>query len=171
MDKPFPERCLRGLRDRDHLQRDQNGSTVWILGKAFEPPWSTRQDRVSNRAKSDHYESSINWEDHATESFQILCTDQKNAKCGIVSICLADLKTARQVNPLAATSLDWERDPIRNNPFHGNLLFSGNLPRPIVRELAAVIATHVQGNLTLIEPENYDSELAVRITRTAAVNE
>lgn len=139
--------------------------------KAFEPHWPTRQARVSSGGKSDHYETSVNWEDHATESFQKLCEDQGNASCGIVSIRLADLETAKQVNPRAATSLDWERDPIKGNQFHGNLLFSGNLPRPMVRELAAVVATHVQNNLTLTEPANYDSELAARATRTTAANE
>jgi len=36
--------------------------------------------------------------------------------------------------------------------------------------LAAVIATHVQDKLVFIEPENYDSELAARATRTEAAN-
>jgi hypothetical protein len=168
--KPFPERCLRGLRDKNHIEQDPNGTTVWILGKAFEPNWKTREDRTSKRRKSDHYESSINWEDHAAKSFQKLCEDRKNAEHGILSIRLADLEKAKQVNPLASGSLDWERDEIRGNPFHGNLLFSGNLPKTIVRELAAVIATHVQDKLSFIEPVNYESELAARATQTEAAN-
>jgi hypothetical protein len=38
----------------------------------------------------------------------------------------------------------------------------------MIRELAAVVATHVQDSLILIEPENYDSELAARVTRITA---
>lgn len=170
-DKPLPERCLRGLKDKDCIERTQNSSNVWISAKAFEPHWKTLQDRVSSRHKSNHYESSINWEDHPVEPFQILCRHPQNAKCGIVSIRLADLETAQQVNPRAAVFLEWERDPIKGNVFHGNLLFSGSLPKPMVRELAAVVATHVQDKIIFIEPENYDSELAARATRTTAFSE
>lgn len=166
IDKPFPERCLRGLRDKDHIELNQNGRAFWILSKAFEPNWKTREDRISSRGKSDHYESSVNWEDQAAEPFQILCNDSKNTGHGIVSIRLADLTEAKRVNPLAATSLEWERDKIKGNPFHGNLLFAGNLTKPIARELAAVVATHVQSKLIFIEPENYESELAARAAQT-----
>ncbi|MEK7833035.1 MAG: hypothetical protein AAB401_18240 [Acidobacteriota bacterium] len=172
MNKPFPERCLRGLRDEKFIERDQNGSVLCISELAFKPPTNKNnlEDRVSKRNKSNHYESSINWEDDAAESFQTLCEDKKNAGQGIVSICLADLKIAKQVNPLAATSFDWEREQIKGNPYHGNLLFSGELPLPMVRMLAAVIATHVQPNLILIEPENYNSELAARATQTTGAS-
>jgi hypothetical protein len=167
MNKPLPERCLRGLRDKDQIDRDPNGANISVLGNAFWPSWKSRDDRVYSRRKSDHYESSINWEDHAAESFKKLCEERKNAEYGIVSIRLVDLERAKQVNPLAAESLDWERDRISGNPFHGNLLFSGNLSRPVVRELAAVVASHVRPNLILIEPEKYEAELAARATQTA----
>lgn len=169
-DKPFPERCLRGLKDNAHLEVADDGLTVWILSKAFEPHWRTREERTK-RGKSHHYESSINWEDDASEPLQLLCKDAANAKCGIVSIRLADLEKARQVNPRATTSLSWERDPIKHNQYHGNLLFSGNLPRPLVRELAAVVATHVQDNLLLIKPEDYASELVSRAARIGLLSE
>lgn len=159
--KSFPERCLRGLRDTDCLERDENGR-VWVSMKAFLPHWPTIKDRVDRRHKSNHYESSINWEDHIAESFRILCTDPVNAKCGVASVLLQDIKNAKQLNPRASTMLDWEREPLPKNPFHGNLLFSGTLPRNMVRELAAVIATHVQDNLILIEPDRYVSELTMR---------
>ncbi len=170
MDKPFPERCLRGLSKPEYLEKDRNSSTPIIVWKAFEPHFPTRQDRVSRRGKSDHYESSVNWEDHSAKSFQTLCEDRKNAGHGIVCICLVDIEKAKQVNPLASASLDWERDPIKGNPFHGNLLFAGNLPRPMLRELAAVVASHVRPNLILIEPENYETELAARAIQSKVTN-
>lgn len=170
MGKPLPERCLRGLSKPEYLERDQDSSIPVIVWKAFEPHFPTRQDRISRRGKSDHYELSVNWEDQDAKSFQTLCEDKKNAGHGILSICFADLEKAKQVNPLAAESLDWERDEIKGNPFHGNLLFSGNLSRSMIRELAAVVASHVRPNLILIEPENYDSELAARTTQTTAAN-
>lgn len=136
-----------------------------MLAKVFEPSWPSRKDRVDQRQKSDHYESSINWEDHVAESFQVLSADLKNAKCGIASILLQDIEKAKQFNPRASTGLDWEREPIKGNRFHGNLLFSGTLTRAMVRELAAVVATHVQENVILIEPDQYDSELTTRNSR------
>lgn len=170
MEKPLPERCLRGLRDKDFIVRDQNGSFLCVSERAYEPNVKTRDSRVSNRGKSDHYESSINWEDQLTEPFQMLCADQKNAAHGIVSICLEDLRAAKANNPLAAKFLDWERDVIEGNPYHGNLLFSGNLPKPKFRQLAAIIASYVDGNLIFVEPKNYKAELAIRTAQTAAAN-
>lgn len=130
MNNPFPERCLRGLRDKDHIERGQDGSVLYISELAFKPPTKKEnlENRVSNRHKSNHYESSVNWEDQLVESFRILSEDKKNAGQGIISIRLADLQTAKQVNPVAAQHFDWERDEIKGNPFHGNLLFSGELP-------------------------------------------
>jgi hypothetical protein len=98
MNQPLPERCLRGLRDKDQIERDPNGAFIWILGKAFEPNWKSKEDRVTSRRKSDHYESSINWEDHAAEPFKILCEDRKISGHGIVSIRLADLERAKQAD-------------------------------------------------------------------------
>jgi hypothetical protein len=167
MDKPLPERCLRGVRDENHIHRDPTGPTIWVLSAAFVPNPKTREVRVRN-GKSDHYEASVNWEDNAAGSFEILCNDKSNAKCGIVSIRLADLQKARDKNPLAASSLDWEREGSRNNPFHGNLLFSARLPTKVVKELAAVVATHVQDRMRFIEPEHYEAELATRANHTTA---
>jgi hypothetical protein len=161
MHKPFPETCLRGLRKEEQMERDDNGK-VWILGKAFEPSVGSRNDRLSQRRGSDHYETSINWEDNPARPFEILCKDNKNACYGIVSIRLVDLTSARRQNPLAATSFEWERQTIRGNPFHGNLLFSGTLPMRVVRELAGVVATHVQPHMRFIDPADFITELAER---------
>lgn len=168
--QPYPERCLRGLSKPEYIEREQDSSIPDVTWKAFEPHYKTRDDRKSKRGKSDHFEASVNWDDHVTDSFQILCNDVRNAGQGIVSILLADLKEAKQANPLAAESLDWERDDIKGNPFHGNLLFSGNLPKYQVRELAAVVASHVRPNMILIEPKDYETELAARKAQTIAVN-
>src|SRR6266540_3838660 len=74
MNTPFPERCLRGLRDNEFIHRDENGKVLFITELAFRPPTkkSNLENRVNRRHKSNHYELSINWEDHATESFQLL---------------------------------------------------------------------------------------------------
>ncbi len=160
-DKPLPERCLRGLRSENCLERDEIGR-VWVSAKAFEPHWGTRQDRRENRQKSDDYETSINWEDHVVEALRILTIDRNNAKCGIVSVRLRDLEMAKSVNPRARVALGWERAPIKGNPYHGNLLFSGMLPKTMIRELAGVVATHVQEHLILIQPASFSQELASR---------
>jgi hypothetical protein len=169
MQDSFPKTCLRGLRDKDHFHRDQD--TLWIYGKAFEPHDKSFNVRVNNRKKSEHYESSINWEDNAVEPFEKLSTDLNNASYGILCIHLEDLEIAKRDNPLAATSFDWERDILNDNPYHGNLLFAGNLPKPKRRELAGVIATYVQARSTIFEPGDYESELERRTSQIIDVTE
>ena len=171
MKKPLPERCLRGLRDKDFVVRDENGAFLCISERAYEPNQKSRNHRVFNAGKSDHYESSINWEDQLVEAFQILSEDTRNAAFGILSIRLEDLEAAKAKNPLANKFLEWERDALAGNPFHGNLLFSGKmLPKPQFRKVAAVIASYVDGNLIFVERDNYKLELEARSLLTVEIH-
>jgi hypothetical protein len=60
MNKRFPERCLRGLRDEECIQRTENGFVEFITEQAFRPPIKkgSLENRVHKRHKSNHYESS-----------------------------------------------------------------------------------------------------------------
>jgi hypothetical protein len=161
----LPKRGLRGLRKADQVDLDDEGS-VWVLTSAFEPSWPSRDDRVTKRDKSNHYESSVNWEDHSVESFKVLSEDTSNAKYGILSFRLADLKKAKKQYP---RFVDWEREPIKGNRFHGNILFGGTLSRPRCRQIAAEVANCVQSRIRFTAPTDYESEL-VRRTELMAKN-
>ena len=156
MSKPFPERCLRGLRESGYIEEDQSGN-VFVLSKAFEEDNGSRTDRVESRKKSNHYECSINWEDHLTESFRQL-TQNTNARNGILTVLLVDLETAKQRCSLYG-QLEWEREVRRGNAFHGNLLYPGISSKAVRRQFAAVIANCVQPGVVFTSPNNYQSEL------------
>lgn len=171
MEKQYPERFLRGLRKPDYVIQSQDGSKLQISHQAFVPHFNALDDRTTKRNMSRHYETSINWEDDRVEALRILCNDTNNAKCGIACIPIDHLETLKKYNRRAQEHLEWEREPIKGNKFHGNLLFSAELEKPAVRELAAALACQVDVDLILIRPENYDSELADRTTHTTGTKE
>src|SRR5687768_11961707 len=117
----FPDCLLRGIRESEWIVLGPDG-TLYVLGKALEPHWATAKARVEQRKKSNHYETSINWDEYLTESFRTLCDDTKNAKHGVLVFRLAALEEVRRRDSTAARGLSWERDPIKSNRFHGNLL-------------------------------------------------
>ena len=155
MRKLFPARCLRGLRNSDHINRDDG--SLHVMWNAFEPSYGSRDDRVKIRHKTDHYECSINWDDHKVASFRIL-SENANAKHGIASVRRRDLMKVRKI----CSHFQWERDPEKSNKYHGNLLFSGTLSRPRCREIAAVIANCVQPGLEFTAAEDNAHELEGR---------
>jgi hypothetical protein len=156
MNKQVPARCLRAIRNKDHIELV--GEKLHVLSAAFEPPKNSRNVRVNNRHKSDHYETSVNWEDDLVDSFKQL-TDNPNAKHGILSVRLSDLKDARKICP----EFHWERDSQSDNRYHGNLLFAGEtISSAYRRQIVGHVATCAQVGAKFIHSGDFTKELQGR---------
>lgn len=134
----FPEKCLRGLRNKEHVS-----AAGLVTAAAFIPPMDKATlDRREKIGRDRSFESSVNWADNFGEALRLLYDDDQNSAFGVVECSVGHLLTAR-AHGECGQHLLWERDEIRGqrpNPYHGNILFSEKLDKPRTKELAAVIA-------------------------------
>lgn len=158
----YANRLLRGLRAQGQFIDRGDGCGKYVVWKAWEPHYKTKDHRQAKGLSAD-FEASINWEDNPREPFEVLVgKDRQNCEHGIVIVALRDLKTIQRQNALARSSLRWERHPVKGNRYHGNILFDGKLDRAEVRELAGVISSHTRDTAVIVEPVNFDRELEKR---------
>jgi hypothetical protein len=113
----FPESCLRGLREKDHITEEGQ-----VLSAAFVPDPRTAANREDGGS-----EVSVNWEDDAEVAD---FTWQTRDLCGNIvfphGVARVALKDIERINSLpgALQSLGWERAPIKDdqeladNPYH-----------------------------------------------------
>ena len=91
-------------------------------------------------------EQSICWEDdqHALE--MVFSQRKENGdfqfRTGAVRIPRDEIDRLNR-RPTVAGSLNYERSPFENNPYHGNLLLRSDTPKPTMRKIAAGIALAV----------------------------
>lgn len=133
----FALNCLRGVRNSDWMIKDWDG----VRGVAFEPNYKTAEQRQDKAA-----ETSINWEDdNSVLSFTL--RDRNNAAYGVVKIARQSIDAANLLPILksfdAQKVVYYERSPLKNNPHHGNIVFSSSLPRPLINMIASFLATQV----------------------------
>ena len=90
-------------------------------------------DHTQNRNDTYH-EASINWEDD--DQAVILLLEQKKEgteelmfKYGYARLPLNLVKITLK-SLIFKKYLDFERKPLENNPYHGNILLSGNINKP-----------------------------------------
>lgn len=130
----FPDSCLRGIPNTSYLVED--GSVGAHLFH-FEDK-STRDD--------EWIEQSISWEDDSAALALTLNQKKENGelqfKAGAVRIPRDELdRLSRQ--PTVTGFISYERRPLENNPYHGNLLLRSGVPKPTMKKIAAGIALAV----------------------------
>lgn len=133
----FALHCLRGIRNPDWLINGWDG----VRGIAFEPNYKTADHREDKAV-----ETSINWEDdNSVLAFTL--RDRQNAAYGAVKLTCHVLEAANELPFLKSSGLKrvvyYEREPLKNNPYHGNLVFSSDLPRPVVNLITNFLATQI----------------------------
>lgn len=133
--KPLPECFLRGFTNKECFTKEQN-----IAIGAFQFGDHTDK-RIDN-----YHEASINWEDDEG-AVKILLeqkkedTDDLKFKYGYARLPLNLVKMTLK-SLMTKDYLDFERKPLENNPYHGNILIPGNINKQeksmIQNNLAAI---------------------------------
>lgn len=126
----FPTNCLRGL-----------AKGKWVIdglvsAAAFEPDNRTIKTRADRLA-----EISINWEDDG-RAFEALA-ESKEALHGVARLSLQDIEYVRKKAP-RLNVLQYERDKIDGNDYHGNLLLDGDMPPALRTMLMNSLALHAR---------------------------
>jgi hypothetical protein len=130
----FPDNCIRGVPNNDFVIAD--GS---VASHLFNPK---RQNE--NQRDDGWNETSINWEDDGdaiTFTLEIRKDDNTyQYEIGVVRIPRQEIDRINS-HPTTIGLLSYERQPLMENPYHGNILFRQGIPTPKVRQLAASLAT------------------------------
>jgi hypothetical protein len=126
----YPENCLRGISVPDHILEDGSVSTV-----AFNFSDVIREDGWK--------ELSVNWDDDENSKETLLNQKRENGepqfKVGYAIVPRNELD--HLINqPMVNGTLSYERLPIENNKYHGNILLKSNLPKPTIRKIQAGLA-------------------------------
>lgn len=133
----YPKNSIKGLPNNDFLIE---GRTVASHLFHFE---QTRDDGG--------VEQSINWEDD--ESVIDFTLNQKKAngdlqfRAGVAILPRSEIDRLSKL-PTISGLLSYERSPLDNNPYHGNLLLQANVPRAKMRQIAASLALAISGITT-----------------------
>lgn len=126
----FPDNCLRGISALDQLEEGNS-----VSSSAFNFSDSIRDDGWRDL--------SINWHDNE-EAIQVLLSQKKvngeiQFKVGYAVIPREELDHLIK-QPTVNGMLSYERHNIDDNPYHGNIMVRGNLPKPTIRKLQAGLA-------------------------------
>ncbi len=130
----FPASFLRGVPNPDFLLEDGSAATHLFH---FED---------EHRRSDGWTEQSINWEDNQS-ALELIFNQRRGDgelqfKTGAVRVSREEIDRLNR-RPTVAGMLDYERRPIENNPYHGNLLLRSNVPKLTMRKIAAGIALAV----------------------------
>lgn len=138
----YPNSFLRGLSSRDFVEKGQ------VLPLAFQFDDNGRSD--GNR------EASINWYDDEGALSIALNQRKENGKlqfpAGVAKVDLELLKLI--LRNLCQEGFSFERAPLENNKYHGNLLLSNCLKKSMRQLIMSGLALAASTNI--IEQSNVD---------------
>lgn len=128
----LPGTFLRGIRKRDFINDD--GSAHYT---AFEPP------KANPRRNDGGAELSVNWEDDSG-ALELLFRDRSNSEGGVARVSLKVLGVVNAAPAAKPDALRPERAPTKGNSYHGNIVFRGDLGKPLVRLIAGTLALYAE---------------------------
>jgi hypothetical protein len=131
----FPDHCLRGI-SKGHIQ-----NTLPELNKVsavvFYPDESTSAYRLDSGT-----ETSINWEDD-DKALEFTLNQTKDDLPQFPGGAVRLSRTAIEyvnTRPGMQGSLSYERAPLPENQYHGNIVFRANLSKHVIKMIAAALA-------------------------------
>lgn len=130
----FPDNCIKGIPNSDFLIEDGTpGSHLFHF-------------KEDHRRDDGWIEQSINWEDDE-QAIEFTLNQQKEDGSlqfkGGAAIIPRDEIDRLNKRPTINGLLSYEKQPLEQNPYHGNLLLSKNVPRPTMKKIAAGLALAV----------------------------
>lgn len=133
---PIPNSFVRGIQKLEYINIERDT----VLLTLFLPDQRTKKER-----EDQGQETSINWEDDDTVlSFTHHMSKENNSNSLAFPHGAVRLRTEvlNEVNttPATANSIIYERQPLKDNPFHGNIVFKDGIPQHIISMAAAVLA-------------------------------
>ena len=139
---PFPESCLRGLTKPEDL----------ISGKQ-EPASPLFYFNLKGARQDGWIELSINWEDGIPETLKHTLnqkkpdSDQFQFRFGCVRLPTTELDRLKNHRRFSDT-FSYERQPLEDNPFHGNILLREGTSKMEMRMIAAQLALESSSVIT-----------------------
>lgn len=132
---PFPEACLRGIKDEALLVSVTNHQ---VLAGAF----------VFDGQKQDGtLAQSINWmDDDDAVAHTLLQTGREGRvrfRGGAAQLTRAALDNVAKM-PMVRDLLTYERDRLADNPYHGNILLARDTSKPLRQNIQSALALAVQ---------------------------
>jgi len=129
----FPDSCLRGISVPDQMLDDGTVSTA-----AF---------NFSDKVRGDGFkELSIVWEDDEKAGEVLLNQKKDNGefqfKVGYAFVPRNEIDHLIK-QPTVNGMLNYERQELENNPYHGNILVHSNTSRHMIRKIQAYLALFV----------------------------
>ena len=131
----FPAEFLRGVPNNDFIEEEGNpASNLFTFEKKKNDP----------DAQEVFFEESINWNDDKEAHEKIFNQKKEDGKFqfnyGVVVLCRHELDRLIS-NQTVGPDLAYERYPIDDNIYHGNILLKAEIEKKKKRRVAAAIAT------------------------------
>ena len=130
----YPENSIKGIPNNDFLIEGRNVASHLFH---FE---QTRDDGAVAQ--------SINWEDGASVIDFTLNQRKENGelqfRAGVAIIPRSEIDRLCRL-PTIGGLLSYERSPLEENPYHGNLLLQRDVPKQKMRQIAAGLALAISG--------------------------
>lgn len=111
--RTFPPTYFRGIRKKNQVFEYEG--VEYPRGEAFEPDLRTKAAR-----QDDWMETSIHWNDD-DDALPLVLDEPHFYRVARMPRSELDELPARY--PIAVNSLKYERRPLEDNPYHGNILF------------------------------------------------
>ena len=134
----FPDNCIRGIQKLKNVYQDTNT----VSAQLFIPDERT----IKNRSDGGQ-ETSINWEDDETVlDFTLNQKDENDQNRllfpnGAVKLPRSEMdKLIADAN--ISNAISYERNPLANNVYHGNIVFRDGLSKPMITMIANVLALY-----------------------------
>ena len=133
----YPENSIKGIPNSDFLIEGRN-----VASHLFHFKQTTDDVAI---------EQSINWEDDESAIGFTLNQKKENGdlqfKAGVAILPRSEIDRLSRY-PSIREMLSYERSPLANNPYHGNLLLQANVSKRIMKQIAASLALAVSGIIT-----------------------
>lgn len=127
----FPDNCIRGIISEDFLVDDETTGAHFFFFKEEDDGW---------------VEQSINWEDDDSVIGFTLNQRKENGeikfKVGVVIIPRGAIDRLSKL-PNVVGKISYERQSLKDNPYHGNILLKENVPKHTMKMIAAGLALAV----------------------------